>query len=88
MSAERKIILKKDLLEAFKKLGLQNGGNIIVHTSLKSLGFLCGGEQVLIEALLEGVGPEGTIMMPTQSWKNLDPRRGVHYEELRNGGIL
>ena len=34
-----------------------------------------------IEALLESVGPEGTIMMPTQSWKNLDPTAGVHWEE-------
>jgi len=30
----------------------------------------------VIEALLESVGEEGTIMMPTQSWKNLDPEAG------------
>ena len=35
----------------------------------------------LIEALLESVGAEGTIMMPTQSWENLDPTAGVHCEE-------
>ena len=53
----------------------------MVHTSLGSLGFVCGGPQIIIEALLEGVGEEGTIMMPTQSWKNLDPEMGVHWEE-------
>lgn len=26
------------------------------------------------------VGLEGTIMMPTQSWKNLDPETGVHWD--------
>ena len=35
----------------------------------------------IIEALLESVGAEGTIMMPTQSWENLDPTAGVHWEE-------
>ena len=36
---------------------------------------------MVIEALLESVGDEGTIMMPTQSWKNLDPAAGVHWQE-------
>lgn len=36
--------------------------------------------QAVIEALIETVGENGTIMMPTQSWKNLDPETGVHGE--------
>lgn len=78
---ERKIVLKEDLKEGFKKLGLKEEDNVIVHTSLSSLGFVCGGSQVVIEALLETVKESGTIMMPTQSWKNLDPEAGVHWEE-------
>ena len=53
----------------------------MVHTSLSSLGYVCGGAQSVIEALLESVGEEGTIMMPTQSWKNLDPKTGVYWQE-------
>ncbi|MDB2160765.1 AAC(3) family N-acetyltransferase [Clostridium butyricum] len=78
---ERKIILKEDLIEGFKKLGVKEGQSIMVHTSLKSMGFVCGGAQIVIEALLESVKDKGTIMMPTQSWKNLDPQTGVHWEE-------
>ena len=78
---ERKLVLKQDILDALEKLGIQNGQALMVHTSLSSLGFVCGGAQVVIEALLETVGSEGTIMMPTQSWKNLDPTTGVHWEE-------
>lgn len=78
---ERKLVLKQDILDALEKLGIQNGQTLMVHTSLSSLGFVCGGAQVVIEALLETVGSEGTIMMPTQSWKNLDPTTGVHWEE-------
>lgn len=78
---ERKIVLKQDMIEALGKVGVKHGQNIMVHTSLSSLGFVCGGAQVVIEALLECVGEDGTIMMPTQSWKNLDPEAGVHWEE-------
>ena len=81
---ERKIVLKQDILNALSKVGACNGQTIMVHTSLSSLGFVCGGAQVIIEALLETVGTEGTIMMPTQSWKNLDPAIGVHWEEPEN----
>lgn len=78
---ERKIVLKKDILNALASVGVGEGQSIMVHTSLSSLGFVCGGAQIVIEALLESVGSEGTIMMPTQSWKNLDPTTGVHWEE-------
>lgn len=81
MEKERKIVLKNDILQALKEVGVQNGQSIMVHTSLSKLGFVCGGAQIVIEALLESVGNEGTIMMPAQSWKNLDPECGVHWEE-------
>ena len=78
---ERKIVLKETILDALEKVGVTSGQTIMVHTSLSSLGFVCGGAQTVIEALLESVGSDGTIMMPTQSWKNLDPTTGVHWEE-------
>ena len=81
MHEERKIVLKNDLIKGLQDAGVKKGQSIMVHTSLKSLGFVCGGAQIVIEALLECVGCEGTIMMPTQSWKNLDPETGVHWEE-------
>lgn len=78
---ERKIVIKEDIVRALKKAGVCSGQTIMVHTSLSSLGFVCGGPQIVIEALLECVGENGTVMMPTQSWKNLDPETGVHWEE-------
>lgn len=78
---ERQIVLKSDIKAALEDLGVHEGQILMVHTSLSALGFVCGGAQVVIEALMEAVGPEGTLMMPTQSWKNLDPTAGVHWEE-------
>lgn len=80
---ERKIVLKEDIVRALKDVGVHKGQTIMVHTSLSSFGFVCGGAQIMIEALLECTGEEGTLMMPAQSWKNLDPETGVHWEEPR-----
>lgn len=78
---EKTLIVKEDVIEALKRVGVMQGQTIMVHTSLSKLGFVCGGAQTIIEALLECVGNQGTIMMPTQSWKNLDPESGVYWEE-------
>lgn len=80
-NAERKIVLKNDIDKALAELGLKKGDNVMVHCSLSSIGFVCGGAEPVIRSLLEAVGSEGTVMMPTQSWKNLDPETGVHWLE-------
>ena len=74
-----KPVTKQELVQAFQDTGVQKGEILMVHTSLGALGYVCGGAQAVIEALIETVGEEGTIMMPTQSWKNLDPTDGVHW---------
>ena len=75
-----KPITKDDIKQAFSELGIDKGQTLMVHTSLGSMGYVCGGAQAVIEALIETVTKEGTIMMPTQSWKNLDPETGVHWD--------
>ena len=67
-----KPVVKQELLSAFRQLGIKNGQVLMVHASLSSFGYVCGGAQTVIEALLESVGEDGTVMMPTQTWKNLD----------------
>lgn len=74
------MLIKDDFVKGFKSLGIEKGDNVIVHTSLGSLGYVCGGSQTIIESLLESVGDSGTVLMPTQSWKNLPPEFGVHSE--------
>ena len=75
-----KTIFKADIADALKTAGLQRGDTVMVHTSLGKIGYVCGGAQAVIEALIGAVGEDGTIMMPTQSWKNLDPETGVHWD--------
>lgn len=75
-----RVVIKEELIQKFREVGLQTGDTVMVHTSLKQMGYVCGGAQTVIEALMDVVGEDGTIMMPTQSWKNLDPETGVHWE--------
>jgi aminoglycoside 3-N-acetyltransferase len=77
----RVILTKEDLIKGFRECGVADGQAIFVHCSLSKLGFVVGGAETVIRALLEIVGEEGTLMMPSQTWKNLDPSKGVHWEE-------
>lgn len=80
-SRDRSIVTKTELKEQFRSCGVAKGQTIIAHASLSSLGFVVGGAETLICSLLELVGEEGTLVMPAQTWKNLDPATGVHWEE-------
>ncbi|MRH43926.1 aminoglycoside N(3)-acetyltransferase [Aquibacillus halophilus] len=64
---------RSSLHKDFLNLGLEKGMTVIVHTSLSSLGWVCGGPTAVIQALMDIIGEEGTIVMPTQTPENSDP---------------
>lgn len=69
------------LAEQFAACGLQAGQTVIVHSALSKLGWVVGGPVAVIQALMRVVGTSGTLMMPTQTWKNLDPAGGAYQAE-------
>ena len=54
-------------------LGLPTGATVIAHASLSQLGWVAGGAQAVVTALLEAVGPTGTLVMPTHSRQLTEP---------------
>jgi aminoglycoside 3-N-acetyltransferase len=56
-----------------EKLGLAFGDTVCVHSSCHHIGYVVGGPRTVIEALLETVGPAGTVMMPTFTGELSDP---------------
>jgi aminoglycoside 3-N-acetyltransferase len=64
---------RESLAHDLGALGLAPGMTVIVHSSLRSLGWVCGGSVAVIQALIDVVTPEGTIVMPTQTADNSDP---------------
>jgi aminoglycoside 3-N-acetyltransferase len=62
-----------DLVADLKQLGVVPGGTLIAHASLSSLGWVAGGAQAVVEALLEALGADGTLVMASQSAQLSDP---------------
>ena len=56
---------KAQISADLKRLGITPGDVVFLHSSLKSLGFVEGGPQTVIDALLEVIGPGGTLLLPT-----------------------
>jgi aminoglycoside 3-N-acetyltransferase len=48
-----------------RAMGVASGDLIQVHSSLRSFGFVEGGAEAVVDALLELVAPGGTVMVPT-----------------------
>lgn len=63
----------KSLYEDFIKIGIKNDDILLVHSSMSSLGWICGGGQAVITALMQAVGKNGTIVMPAHSGDWSDP---------------
>lgn len=64
---------KSSLKQQLLSLGIRAGDNLMIHSSLKSMGWIAGGAQTVVEALMETVTEAGTLVMPAQSTGNSDP---------------
>jgi aminoglycoside 3-N-acetyltransferase len=58
-------VTRSQLAEQLRALGLTPGGVVEVHCSISSLGFVVGGADTVVLALLDGVGPDGTLLALT-----------------------
>ncbi|MGF7031438.1 aminoglycoside 3-N-acetyltransferase [Paenibacillus mucilaginosus] len=73
---EGKLYTIDSLVEDLRRIGLQRGMTVIVHSSLKSFGgWIPGGPAAVVLALEEVLGREGTLVMPTHSGDLSDPAR-------------
>jgi aminoglycoside 3-N-acetyltransferase len=61
--------LKNDL----HKLGVKNGDILLVHASMKAIGWVSGGPQAVIQSLMDAITEEGTLIFQTHSPTLSDP---------------
>lgn len=63
---------RETLAQECAALGIDRGDTVMVHASLRAVGPILGGPDALIEAILDAVGPTGTMMMYLGSPSPLD----------------
>lgn len=56
---------RQGVVAALRRLGIEPGDVVIVHSSLSRLGFVEGGVDAVVMALQEAVGADGTFGAPT-----------------------
>ncbi|MGW1556000.1 aminoglycoside N(3)-acetyltransferase [Streptomyces sp. NPDC002144] len=67
------LVTRDTVTAELRALGVEPGEILLVHSSLSSLGWVCGGAVAVVQALLDAVGPDGTIVVPTQTGDLSDP---------------
>jgi aminoglycoside 3-N-acetyltransferase len=73
ISPDRLPLTVDTLVEQFAACGLQAGQTVLIHSSMSKIGWIAGGAQAVIQALLRVLGPTGTLMMPTFTTQNTNP---------------
>lgn len=64
-------VAQHDIVAGIRSLGVGAGDLLLAHSSLKSFGRVEGGAKAVAEALMESVGPEGTVLVPTFNYGTL-----------------
>ncbi|MGC8934693.1 MAG: AAC(3) family N-acetyltransferase [Thermoproteota archaeon] len=70
-----------EILSGLKNLGIIEGDVVLVHSSLSSFGYVEGGAETVISALMKAVSNSGALLMPSFP-------SGSEYELARRGIIF
>ncbi|MFC9846162.1 aminoglycoside N(3)-acetyltransferase [Streptomyces sp. NPDC060223] len=75
-------LTEAQLTHQLTELGVAEGGVLLVHASLRSLGKTEGGAHTVLRALRRALGPDGTLVVPGFTSDNSDTS-AAHREHVR-----
>jgi aminoglycoside 3-N-acetyltransferase len=64
---------KPGIAADLRRLGMSAGQVLMVHSSLSAIGYVLGGAPTVVRALIDVLGPQGTLVMPAFSPEVSDP---------------
>lgn len=80
------IVTRSKIADDLRALGVGPGQVVMLHASVRALGWVVGGPDVVIRALLDVLTPTGTLMMYV-GWEDA-PYELVEWPELRQRAYL
>ena len=60
-----KPVTREDIVFSLRQMDIRPGDVLLVHSALSSIGYVQGGAETVVDALLEAVGSEGTVAVST-----------------------
>jgi aminoglycoside 3-N-acetyltransferase len=70
VSSVRPPVTGRRVVSDLRRLGVRPGQTLLVHASLRSLGWVTGGAPAVVSALRAAVGPAGHVVVPTGTEAN------------------
>ena len=88
------VISRDRLVSDLRSIGVKKGDVLMVHSSLSKMGFVENGAVTVVDACLEAIGPEGTLVMPafahntfSKIYLDTDPVFDVKHDPSRAGAV-
>jgi len=85
---KKNLVTHQNLVKDFRNIGVIPGRILMLHASVRSVGWIIGGPDTIIRALLDVLGPEGTLMMyvaweefPDDWWEWTEDERDAYLRE-------
>ena len=83
-----KVITRNNLKKIFKKLGVKEGDDIFLHTSMKNFGYFVNGPYDILNSIYDIINlKKGTLLIPTHTGQMTNPRfwkNKVNYKLIKN----
>jgi len=77
-------VTKRDLVAGLRSIGIGECANFFVHSSMRAFGHVEGGAETVCDALLEAAGSQGTVAVPTFTWKQNIDQEFVQFDLRRD----
>jgi aminoglycoside 3-N-acetyltransferase len=69
---------RESIVGDLRALGVAPGAVVLAHSSLSALGYVSGGPVAVVQALMDALTPEGTLVMPAHTGDYSDPANWQH----------
>lgn len=73
-----------DIIDIMKSMGMRKGSVICIHSSMKEFYNYKGSARELIDAILETITDEGTIIMPAFPDPNISQKNGYIFDTIKD----